>query len=217
MAPVARLAQRKHGAAGHHFAAVFQKHLNQDFQVAQLGLAVNQGHHVDAKGVLQLRLLVQVVEHHLGHFATLELNHHPHARLVGLVLNVANALNLFLVHQLGNALEQALFVHLVGDFVDDDRLALAFVNVFKVALGAHHHTAAASAVAVFDAGNAVNQAACWKVGRWNNLHQLINAGFGLAQQVQASVYHLVEVVRRNVGGHAHRNTARAVDQQVGQA
>jgi hypothetical protein len=34
--------------------------------------------------------------------------------------------------------------------------------------------------------------------------------------VQAG-HHLVEVVRRDVGGHAHRDAGRAVDQQVGQA
>jgi hypothetical protein len=39
---------------------------------------------------------------------------------------------------------------------------------------------------------------------------------GVAQQVQAGVDHLVEVVRRDVGGHAHRDAGRAVDQQVGQ-
>jgi hypothetical protein len=41
-------------------------------------------------------------------------------------------------------------------------------------------------------------------------------GLGIAQQVQAGVHHLVEVVRRDVGGHAHRDAAEPVDQQVGQ-
>jgi hypothetical protein len=125
MAALARLAQLEHGAAGHHFAAVLQEDLDQILQVAQLGLAVDQRHHVHAEGVLQLGLLVQVVEHHLGHFAALELDHQAHAGLVGLVLDVADALDLLLVHQLGHALLQRLLVDLVGQLVNDDGLALA--------------------------------------------------------------------------------------------
>jgi hypothetical protein len=41
-------------------------------------------------------------------------------------------------------------------------------------------------------------------------------GLGVLQQVQAGVDDLVEVVRRDVGGHAHRDAGAAVDQQVGQ-
>ena len=71
VAALARLAQLVHGAPRHHLAAVLEEDLEQVLQVAQLGLAVDQRHHVDAEGVLQLRLLVQVVQHHLGHFAAL--------------------------------------------------------------------------------------------------------------------------------------------------
>ena len=56
-----------------------------------------------------------------------------------------------LVHQLGHALQQRLLVDLVGQLVDDDGLALAFVDVFEMGLGAHHHAAAAGAIAVLDA------------------------------------------------------------------
>ncbi len=104
MAALAGLAQLEHRTARDHFTAVLQKDLDQVLQVAQLGLAVHQRHHVHAKGVLQLGLLVQVVEHHLGYFAALELDHQAHAGLVRLVLDVADAFELLLVHQLGHAL-----------------------------------------------------------------------------------------------------------------
>ena len=185
-------------------------------QVAQPRLAVDQRHHVDAEGVLQLRLLVQVVQHHLGHFAALELDHHAHAGLVALVLDVADALDLLLVDELGDALEQRLLVHLVRDLVDDDRLALAAVDVLEVALGAHHHLAAPGAVALAHAGQAVDDAGGREVGRRDDLHQLVDRRRRVLQQVQAGVDDLVEVVRRDVGGHADRDAGRAVDQQVRQ-
>jgi len=189
---------------------------NQLAQVAQLGAAVDQRHHVDAEGVLQLRLLVQVVEHHLGHFAALELDHHPHARFVALVLDVADALELLLVDEFGDALEQRLLVHLVRDLVDDDRLARAAVDLLEVALGAHHHPAAPAAVALAHAGQAVDDPRGGEVGCRHDLHQLVDRGRRVAQQVQAGVDDLVEVVRRDVGRHAHRDAGRPIDQQVGQ-
>ena len=217
MAPVACFAQLKHGAASDHFTAMLQKDFNQLFEVAQLGLAVDQRHHVHTEGVLQLRLLVEVVEHHLGHFAALEFNHQAHAGLVRFVLDVADAFNLLFVHQLGHALLQRLFVHLVGQLIDDDGLALAAINVFKVHLGTHDDFAAPGAVAVFHACDAVDDAGRWEVRRGHDFHQLVDRGLGVVQEVQAGIHHFVEVVRWNVGRHAHGNACAAVDQQVGQA
>ena len=216
MAAVARLAQVEDRPARDHLAAVLQEDADQIADVAQLGLAIDQRHHVDAEGVLQLRLLVQVVQHHLGQFAALEFDHQAHARLVGLVLDVADALDLLLVHQFGDAFLQCLLVDLVGQLVDDDGLALALVDVLEVAAGTHDHAAAAGAVAFAHALNAVDDAGGGEVWRRDDLDQVIDAGIRMGQHVQAGIHHLVEVVRRNVGGHAHRDAGRAVDQQVGQ-
>ena len=73
-----------------------EERLEQLLQVQQARLAVDQRHHVHAEGVLQLRHLVQVVQHHLGDLAALELDHHAHAGLVGLVAQVGDALEALL-------------------------------------------------------------------------------------------------------------------------
>ncbi len=217
MAALARLAQVEDGAPRHHFTPVLQEDFNQVLEVAQFGLTIDQRHHIHAKGVLQLRLLVQVVEHHLGHFAALEFDHQAHAGLVRLVLDVADALNLFLVHQLGHALLQGLFVALVGQLIHDDGLSLALVNVFEVAFGAHDNASAPCAVAVLDAVDAVNDARRREVGRRDDFHQLVDGCVRVAQQMQAAVDHFIQVVRRDVGGHAHRNAGGAIHQQIGEA
>ena len=216
VAAFARLAQREYRAARHHFPAVLQEDADQVLQVAQLGLAVDQRHHVDAEGVLQLRLLVQVVQHHLGHFAALELDHQAHAGLVRFVLDVADAFDLLLVHQFGHALLQRLLVHLIGQLVHDDGLALAAVDVLEVALGPHDHAATPGAIAVLHAIDAVDDAGGGEIGRRDDFHQLVNRCLGVAQQVQAGVHHFIQVVRRDVGRHAHGDAAGAVDEQVGQ-
>jgi hypothetical protein len=76
-----------------------------------------------------------------------------------------------------------------------------------MALGPHHDAAAAGAVAVLHAIDAVDDAGGGKVGRRNDLHQFVDRGFGVPQQVQAGIDHFIEVVRRDVGGHADRNAA----------
>ena len=87
---------------------------------------------------------------------------------------MADALDLLLVHQLGHALLQRLLVDLVGQLVNDDGLALALVDVFKMALGAHYDAAAAGAVAVFDAIDAVDDAGRGEVWRGDDLHQFVD-------------------------------------------
>ena len=216
MAALASATQCIHRAPGHDFSAVLQKDLEQLLEVAKPWLTVDQRHHVDAEGVLQLGLLVQIVEHHLGHFAALQVDHHPHAGLVALVLDVADAFDFLLVHQLGDAFEQGFLVDLVGQLVDDDGLARAAVDVLEVALGPHDHPAAAGAVAFTRTLNAVDDAGGGKVGRRHDLHQLVDRRLWVPQQVQTGVDDLVEVVRRNVGRHAHGNASRAVDQQIRQ-
>ena len=217
MAALACLAQVKHRAPCHHFAAVLQEDFQQVFEVAQLGLAVDQRDHVHAEAVLQLGLLVEVVEHHFRHFAALQLNHQPHAGFIGLVLDVADAFDLLLMHQFGHALLQRFLVDLVGQLVHDDGLACALVDVFKVALGPHHHAAASGAVTVFHAIDAINDAGGREVGCRDDFHQLVNRSLRIAQQMQARVDDFVQVMWRDVGGHSHRNATRAIDQQIGQA
>ena len=215
VAALARLAQVVHGAARNHFAAVLQEAHQHLLQVQQLRLAVDQRHHVHAEGVLQLGLLVQVVQHNLWHFAALELNHHAHARLVGLVADVGDAFELLVAHVLGDPLEQRLLVDLVRQLVDDDRDAAAVLAVFfEVGLGAHDDAATASAVAVAHTGHAVDDAGGREVRGRNQFDQFVDRAVRVVQYVQRALDHFRQVVRRDIGRHADRDTRRAVDQQV---
>jgi hypothetical protein len=183
VAAFARLAQIEHGAPRHHFAAVTQEGVEHFPQVEQARLAIDQRHHVHAEGVLHLRLLVQVVEDDVGVLAALELNVDPHARLVGFVTQVSNALDLLVAHQLADLDQQVGLVHLVRQLVDDDRLlAAALVHVLEVAGGAHHHAPAAGAVAVAHARQAIDNAGGREVRRLDDADQGFDVGFRIVQQ-----------------------------------
>ena len=103
VATVARLAQLEARAPHDDLSPVLQEELEELLQIEQARLAVDQRDHVHAEAVLQLRQLVQVVEDDLGDFAALELDHHAHARLVRLVAQIGNAVELLLAHQLADA------------------------------------------------------------------------------------------------------------------
>ena len=117
------LAQVVNRAARDDLAAVAQECSSISLSDEQLRLAVDERHHVDAEHGLERRLREEVVEHHFGDFAALELDDDAHAVLVGLVAQVGDAVDFLVARQLGDALDQPRLVHLVRQFGDDDGLA----------------------------------------------------------------------------------------------
>ena len=101
---------------------------------------------------------------------------------------------------------QNALIHLVGKLIDDDGLTRALVDVFKVGLCPHYAPAAARAIALTDALDAVDDACGGKVWSRNTFHQLIYGGFRRCEELQAGCHHFREVMGRNVGGHPHCNT-----------
>src|SRR5207245_5768554 len=109
----------------------------------------------------------QVVEDDLRYLAALEFNDHAHPGLVRLVLDVRDALDLLLVRELADPAEQHRLVHLVGDLVDDDRLAVALLEVLEVGARAYQDAAAAGAIALAHAGHAVDDPRRGEIRRRN--------------------------------------------------
>ena len=98
---LARLAQLVLGAPADHFDAVVDEVLDAVDQAQLARLAVDDRQHDDAEADLQLRVLVQVVEHDFGLLAALQLEHDAHAVAVALVANVGDAFDLLFVDQRG--------------------------------------------------------------------------------------------------------------------
>ena len=79
---------------------------------------------------------------------------------------------------------------------------------------AHDDRAAAGLIGAADAGAAEDDAAGREVRARHDLHQLVDGDRRIVDQRDPGVDHLAEIVRRDVGRHADRDAARAVDQQV---
>ena len=208
------LAQVVDGAPDHHLAAEVEEVAQHLLQRERLRAAVDERQHVDAEGGLQRRLLVELVERHVGRGVALELDHHADALAVALVAQVGDPVDASLAHVLGDLLEQRRLVHHERDLGDHDaRAALAFLDL---GAPAHRDQAAPGGVGLADAVGAADQRAGREVGSGQLLEQLVERAVGVARLELERIHHLAQVVRRHVGGHADRDPGRAVDEQVGQ-
>ena len=206
MAAFTCLAQQVNSTPGNHFTAVLDKRLQQFLQVHQFRLAVDQRHHVDAEHVLQLGLAVQVVQHHLTGLATLELDHHPQAILVGFVAQFGNALDFLFLDQLGNTLDQARLVQLVRNLGNDDGFTAGFLVPLNLGTRPHINASTAGTVGLHNAGTAVDNRRGREIRARNVFHQAVNINIRVVQQGQAGADDFTEVMRRDIGSHADSNT-----------
>ena len=84
--------------------------LNNLLEIEHLGLTVDQSHHVDSNNRLQLCLRVQIVEYHVPHFTSAQLDDNPQTVLVRLIAKLGNTLDFLLFDQLGDSLEKPRLV-----------------------------------------------------------------------------------------------------------
>ena len=66
MQPFFGLAQIVGGAPRHDFFAMIEEGFERLFEIQQLGLAVDDGEHIDAEGILQRGVLVKLIDDDLG-------------------------------------------------------------------------------------------------------------------------------------------------------
>ncbi len=150
---------------------------------------MHKGHTVNAENALQLRLGIQVIENDLTGIAAPNFYHHAQAILIGLVAQLANALDTLFFYQLSNLFDQSRLVELVRNFSDDDFLATLVVG-FDLGSAAHINATSPSAVGLHDARTAINNAAGGEVWALHMLHQIINADVFICQHRQTGVNHL---------------------------
>ena len=172
--------------------------------------------HDDAERGLQLALLVELVQQHLGVFVALDLDYDAHPLTVGFVADLGDPFDLLLLDQLGDFLDQAGLVDLVGKLRDNNRLALGAFGRLDMSLGAHLDDAPPGGIGIADPLTAVNRGAGGKVRPGNHRQQLLEGHLRVVDNGDDTVNYFTQVMGRYVGGHADRDTGRTVDQQVGE-
>ena len=177
--------------------------------------AFMQGHEIHREGGLQLRHAVKLVQHHFRGRIALQFNDDAHPRTVAFVAQIGNAFNCLGTHQFGDFLKQRGLIDLVGNFSNRNQLAITaqFLNVCprtqrdRTTPGFKRGT---------DAGTPQNHRPGRKIRPRHDLHQLFQRERRIGNQRQRRIQNLSWVMRRDIGGHANRNAARAIDQQIGE-
>ena len=178
--------------------------------------AVHQGQHIAAEAHLQLGVLEQLVQHHLRDGVGLQIDDDVDALAVGGVVDVADFGQLLVTHQLAELLQQALTVHLVGNFLHHNGGA-AVLLFLDLAFRADGEVAVAGFVGIKNALLAHDEAARGEVGAGHGGEQVLRRAIRVIDHEAGGVDGLAQVVGRDVGGHADGDAVRAVDQQVREA
>ena len=208
------LGEAELGAARDHVAAVVDVALEEFLDVHLLRPLLVEGQQDDAEGGLEGGLLVKLVDDDLRLLAALELDDDARV-LVGLVAEVADAVDFLFADEIGDAQHERVAVHVVGDLGDDDLLAAA-LELLGVGLAAHADDAAAGGEVGLDARAAVDVAAGREIRAGDVGDQLVEGDAGPVDDGTGGVDDLGEVVRRDVGRHADSDAGRAVHQQIRQ-
>ena len=109
----------------HHFAPELDEVLQHLDERQRPRPPAHDREHDDAEADLQRRVLVQVVQDDVRHFAALQLDDDAQPFAVRLVAEVGDALERLVAHQLGDLLDELRLVDLVRDLGDDDGAAVA--------------------------------------------------------------------------------------------
>ena len=179
--------------------------------------AVDDGKHVRAEVLLQLRVLVEVVEHDLRDGVALERDDQSLTGAArGLVLEVGDALQAAVLDEVCDLARKVVGVDLVRQLGDDERRAP--VDLFDVDDSAHRDRAAAGRIGILDALVSEDRRTRREVGALDALDQgcaqLFVRRFRVLEVPHRARRDLAEVVRGDVRGHSDCNADRAVDQQV---
>ena len=160
-----------------------------------------------------MRVAPELVQNHLRHSVALDLDHDAHSVAVALVAQIRNALDALFTHKLRDLFDQRSLVDLIGNLRDDQRLAI-LADLLHVDLGAHQNRAAPGVVGQPHAAAPEDRSARREIWRRYDLHQFLDGDVAVLHQREHSVDDFAQIVRRNIGGHADRDAAGAVDQKV---
>ena len=212
---LARLAQLELGAAADDIATVVDIALDQLAQRKRARLVIDQRDVLDRVTRLQRSELVQLLLDDARVGALLEDNLDAGARVAARVIaHGEDVLDAIFFRSLDDLLDERALRDLIGDLVDDDRVASADFLVANSA--AQHDASATRGVGLHDAAPTHDDSTSWEIRPGHDLHQSLDADQRIVDGGNDCRADLGEIVRRHGARHADGDAARAVDEQVGQ-
>ena len=216
MGALAGLEQLELRAAGDDFLAEADERLDEVAQRQRFRAAAAQRQHVGREARLGGGVAPQLVEHDVGGGVALQVDDDADAFAVRFVADVGDALDALVLGGLGDLLDQPGLADLERDFGEDDRAAVAAAFLDRVARTLEDRSAA-GCVGGADSGGAEDLGAGREVRPLHMLHQAFGRDRRIVHEGPAGIDDFTEIMRRDVGCHADRDAAGAIDEDVGKA
>ena len=211
---VAGFVQQIRSPPPHHVDPMIDEVLDRLDQPHFLRLPVDHGQQDHAEAFLHRRMLEELIEYDLGLGSALQFDHDAHAIAIALVANIGDIVDRLLIHQISDALNQARLIHLIRNLCNNDRL-LVLGNALNRGASPHHETSAARSISLKDSSAAMNNSRRGKVRPLHKFQNFRQLRRGIVYQRDRRVDNLSQIMGRNFRSHPHRNSVRAIHQQVG--
>ena len=172
-------------AANDYIVAVKQEVGDNLLEIKCLRTSVHKCYIVHAERRLHLRHLEELVEHNIGVGITLYVDDDAHTLTVALVVDIRDAFDLLLFHELCDALDEDTLVYVVGNLRYDDFLTI--ILCFNFGLGTHYYASLPGFKRLAHAIVSIYDTACGEVGRFDVFHQLRDLHIGILEEREAGV------------------------------
>ena len=123
----------------------------------------------------------------------------------GVVVDVGNAVNSFILNEIGNRLDQSLFVDLIGELGHNNAHSAVFI-FFDFRSGSYSDFTSARCVSGTDSGATHNDTGGREIRPLDVFHEFFQGRIGIVNQTAHTVDDFTEVVRRNIRRHTDGNT-----------
>ena len=210
MEALLRLSKLVLGPPGNDFLSVLYEVGKQFLQAENLRLVSHKREHYDAERSVHLRMLVELVENHLGVFPAFHVNNEPYSFPVGFIPYVGDALYLLLPYELCNFLGQPRLVNLVGKLSDDYHFPVPFFLLFYEYPSPYPYYSAAGGVGGADVIATAYEPPSGKIRSRHDLNKPVHGDVGVAYLGHHGVKKLSQVMGRNIGRHSHRDSRGTV-------
>ena len=157
------------------------------------------------------------MEHRVGVKATLDTNDQAETVMaIREIGDIANSRQFLGVDCIFDLVDDSLGSHQIGK-LGDDETGSPGPNAFDTDGCASLETSFTRLVRLANTLQADNGSSGGEIGAGDKSHELIQGGIRVVNEVACGIDDLAHVVRRHIRGHAHRDSAGTIDQQVGEA
>ena len=188
-------------------------------QIQRLGSALDYRQHIDAEGVLQLRLLVQDIFDALRVGILFQLQHDPDAVVIRLIADIRHLRQDLLICQLRHVLQELADPgsdHRIRDLGDHQPVLVTAPDsrlVYDSA--AQSQLARACGIYRLEIGFVGYDTSRREVRSLQYIKELRHGALPVSDICDACIAYLTQIVRRYGRAHADRDAVRTVDEKIG--